>query len=95
MPVLTGILVSTAPKSFSAVANSVANMFYNIFGYIPAPFVYGAVTDLTGGKTSRYGIAILMFWTITGNIWLLIAAYSKSSNKPVNKHQKDDRKFPC
>jgi hypothetical protein len=46
------------------IANSIANLSYNLFGYLPSPFVYGFVCEMTGGEKSRYGIAVLMFTTI-------------------------------
>ena len=43
MPNLTGILLNSVPPKERAVANSVANFFYNLLGYLPAPFAYGLV----------------------------------------------------
>ena len=70
MPILTGILISSAPKSYRAVANSVANIFYNLFGYLPAPFLYGLLVQLDDAPQSRAGMMLLMFWTILGNLFL-------------------------
>jgi hypothetical protein len=50
MPVLTGILLNTVPPSMRTLANSVANLEYNLLGYLPAPFIYGLVYELTGGE---------------------------------------------
>lgn len=41
MPNLTGILLNSVPQGERAVANSVANFFYNLLGYLPSPFLYG------------------------------------------------------
>ena len=43
MPVLTGILLNMVPPSLRTLANSIANLVYNLLGYLPAPFVYGIV----------------------------------------------------
>jgi MFS family permease len=43
MPNLTGILLNSVPPKERAIANSVANFFYNLLGYLPAPFLYGLV----------------------------------------------------
>lgn len=41
------------------VCNSVANMTYNLFGYVPAPYIYGFMYDHFGGNKSHAG-----FYTI-------------------------------
>lgn len=58
LPVLTGIMLNSVPPSLKTLANSVANLMYNLLGYLPAPFIYGLVYELTGGekKKSRYGL---------------------------------------
>lgn len=55
MPVLTGILLNMVPPSQRTLANTIANLIYNLLGYLPAPFVYGIVYEYTGGGTSRWG----------------------------------------
>lgn len=50
LPVMTGILLNTAPPSLRTLANSIANLVYNLFGYLPSPFLYGLAYELTGGE---------------------------------------------
>ena len=40
-----GIILNTVEAHEVTTANSFANMCYNIFGYFPAPLVYGAIYD--------------------------------------------------
>jgi len=49
MPVLTGILLNTCPAPLRTIANSIANLVYNLIGYLPAPYIYGVVYQLDGG----------------------------------------------
>lgn len=63
-------------------ANSLANFCYNMFGYMPAPTVYGAVCSLTGGKTSRWGMIVLMYLTVPAFLLLCILQVTK---KPATK----------
>ena len=53
MPVLTGILLNSVPIPCRTLGNSVANLFYNLFGYLPAPYAYGLAYQLTGQGDSR------------------------------------------
>lgn len=56
MPVLTGILLNTVPVPLRTQANSIANLVYNLIGYLPAPYVYGVAYQVTGSGTSRWGL---------------------------------------
>ncbi len=46
-PSLTGIILNTVNKLERPIASSFGSFFYNVFGYIPAPYFYGAIRDLT------------------------------------------------
>ena len=49
MPACTGIMLNQVPKDMRTIANSVANLCYNLFGYLPAPTIYGVVYEIAGG----------------------------------------------
>ena len=44
-----GIILNLVEYDEITTANSFANMCYNIFGYFPAPLVYGAIYDVGSG----------------------------------------------
>ena len=44
-------------------------------GYLPAPFVYGAIYDAGEGGNSRYALATLMFSPAIPVLTLYTAAY--------------------
>ena len=56
-------------------ANSLANLSYNMLGYLPAPFIYGAIYDFGEGKNARYAMGTLMFSPILVVGALLGSAY--------------------
>jgi hypothetical protein len=64
VPIMTGLLLSIVKPTEKTVANSIANLSYNILGYLPSPFLYGIVCEFTGGSESRYGLILLMFAAI-------------------------------
>ena len=45
LPALTGIMLNTVKPSQKIAANSIAYLMYNLFGYLPGPFLYGAIYD--------------------------------------------------
>jgi len=44
-----------------------ANLGYNIIGWLPAPVIYGWVCEATGGKKSRWGMIVHV-----NSIWLTL-----------------------
>lgn len=68
-------MISSLPKRSRTFGNSAAQFFLNLFGFLPAPFVYGFICDYTGGRTSKWGMTVNMFWSIFGFMPVLIAYY--------------------
>jgi hypothetical protein len=81
LPILTGILLNSVGLYERTVANSLANLSYNLLGYLPAPSIYGLVCSLTGGEKSRWGITVLMYWSIFSTGCLFMALIFKLKTK--------------
>jgi MFS family permease len=62
MPPATGILLNQVPQNMRTVANSVANMTYNLLGYVPAPYIYGYVYQQAGQGKSHSGFFAVEFF---------------------------------
>ena len=54
MPTLTGIVITSLPQHLRASGNSLQLFIGTLFGYLPAPYIYGALEDLfnDGGRKS-------------------------------------------
>ena len=50
LPTMTGLSIACLPKSVQGSGNSFVIFFYNLVGYLPAPFVYGFLKDLFDDK---------------------------------------------
>ena len=50
LPFMTGLMLETVQKDLLPTANSLANLNYNLLGYLPAPVVFGAIYDSGPGK---------------------------------------------
>lgn len=74
MPVLTGILLNSVPPSIKTLANSIANLMYNLIGYLPAPFIYGLAYEVTGGEKakSRWGLVAIESGAIISSSFLIL-----------------------
>lgn len=90
MPVLTGILLNTCPASLRTIANSIANLVYNLLGYLPAPYIYGLVYQLNGSGKSRAGMLALQIAAAMSSVFLVILFLKKRAFERTekNKHHK-------
>jgi len=81
-------MISSVPKKYRAFGNSTAQIFLNLFGFLPAPFLYGLICQLTGGRDSQWGMVLIMFWSIFGLGTVSLAYFhdkAKRKRKEVNE----------
>lgn len=72
MPGLTGIMMASVPPYLRAFGNATGEIIKNIFGYLPAPFVYGWFNSMFD---DRAGLKAIMFWGIWAPIILGLGSY--------------------
>ena len=76
LPTMTGIMLNSVKESRRTTANSLATLAYNLFGYLPAPFIYGAISDLYKGDTQfmgyRWAIGVILYWSISSFVTLAL-----------------------
>ncbi len=65
-------MISSVPQAYKAFANSTAMTCFNLFGYLPAPVIYGALSD---HLDKHMGIEFLMFYAVLADIFLCLALY--------------------
>lgn len=75
LPCQTGIMLSTVEKSSKTTANALANLSYNLLGYLPAPTIYGLIYDHGEGGNARHAMATLMLTTFIVLFFHLCACY--------------------
>ena len=74
MPSLSGMMLETIDPKFKATGNAVANLSYNLIGFLPAPSVYAFVYDYGKGGNGRQAMATLMFTPILSFLFISLAA---------------------
>ena len=92
-PGLTGIMIASIPENSKEIGNSITQLFYNLIGYLPAPFIYGLVCKYTGGSKSRWGLGILVLWAVIGVFFLLLAKCSEFSEFSEKDHENIKEEF--
>ena len=61
-------MLNTVDEELKTMANSMAFLSYNLFGYLPSPFIYGLVYDSGEGHHSTAAMATLMLSPIVAVI---------------------------
>jgi MFS family permease len=61
LPSLTCLMLASVPESKRGSANSIAVFAYNMFGWMPAPFIYGVVSKFSDNKSSRYPMIVILY----------------------------------
>ncbi|CAD8120620.1 unnamed protein product [Paramecium sonneborni] len=74
VPPLMGIMLSSVPKHLKAFANSNTTMFQNLFGFLPAPSIYGFLMERYSAKVA---VITLMYYSFAGLLFMLVAVYFK------------------
>lgn len=68
-----------------------ANLMYNLLGYCPSPAIYGWVSHMYGGKTSRAGMLVLTGMTTVNLMFMFLAHFAILNNKKIKKEQDKDK----
>ena len=63
-PVITGIMLNQVPPKLRTMANSVANLSYNLLGFLPAPIMYGFFYELSDDPHNHYGLLSVQGFTM-------------------------------
>jgi MFS family permease len=75
LPSLTGIMLNMVQSNQKTTANSIAYLIFNIFGYLPSPFIYGFITDYGNGNNEKTAIACLMYMAFIPVICFSFSTY--------------------
>ena len=78
-PILTGVMLNNLEPHLKEHANSIANLSFNLFGYLPAPTVYGFMNSLDSGneKSSNYGMILLLSTTVPVFFCMIIVTIAR------------------
>ena len=74
VPVLTSMIINSVPEEHSGSANSISNLLTNALGYLPAPYVYGILSDISG-DLGVLGMKVTMWISVLGMAFLILATY--------------------
>ncbi|CAK95162.1 unnamed protein product (macronuclear) [Paramecium tetraurelia] len=81
VPPLMGIMLSSVPKHLKAFANSSTTMFQNLFGFLPAPSIYGFLMER---HNSQVAVFALMYYSFVGLFVMLLAVHFRRMQNKKN-----------
>lgn len=87
LPLMTGIMLQQVDNYQKPLANSIANFSYNMFGYMPAPIIYGFLCTLdphNEENQSRWGMFALMYITIPCFFCMIIVLFKQKKVKKLS-----------
>ena len=91
VPVLTNLIINSVPKELDASGNSITNLFSNLFGYLPAPYIYGLLIDIFQDK-GYIAMIFTMWYSLVGCFFIGMAfyvCYGKYKEKENRKVKSD------
>ena len=79
LPNITGAYLVRVEPNDRPRAISFAYLINNLFGYLPAPVLYGVANELSGSKSSRLGMIVLMY---TQSLFIVFTVMAVLVDKP-------------
>ena len=73
---LVGFMLAAVRAERRTTANSIATLCYNLFGYLPAPFVYGLFSDIFPDdekNSHRVALGVILYWSILAMVMMMFS----------------------
>ena len=80
-PGLTGYMISSIPSRYKELGNSITQLCYNLIGFLPSPYIYGLVCSISGREDSKWGLSVIVLWSLFGFISIYFARKIIINNK--------------
>ena len=63
LPGIMGVMLNTVDENLTTTANSIANTSFNLFGFLPSPYVFGLISDAGDviGGNKRNAMKVIMY----------------------------------
>ena len=87
LPGIMGIMLNTVDENLKTTANSIANTSFNLFGFLPSPYVYGLISDVGDVIGGNKRAAMKFNMTLPAIIPILIIWQAMDARK--NKRLKE------
>ena len=76
-PQILGMMLNSVPEKKKISANSLAQISFNLLGYLPAPTFYGFVAQIVDNPKSKIPMGCLIYYSVVPVLALLLAVHKK------------------
>jgi len=99
LPTMLGMMLNTVPNKMKGSANSIAQFSYNFLGFMPSPFVYGLLAEITNDGNKQHSsipLAVTVYMGFVAIIIGTIGVYKLQKRRKARhakhlKHAEDNR----
>lgn len=86
LPGIMGMMLNTVDENLKTTANSIANTSFNLFGFLPAPYIYGLISDYGDviGGNKRAAMKVNMYLPVVFAMLVIWQAFHVSQKDRVN-----------
>jgi MFS family permease len=73
---LVGLMLNQVKAHRRTTANSLATLFFNLFGYLPSPFIFGFFADKwpeDEDYSMRLALGVTVYWSIASVVFMVLA----------------------
>jgi MFS family permease len=78
VPNIIGIYISSLPIELRGSGSSVSNTLINAVGYLPAPYIYGAIYTATKEYDKKIALTVILATCWLGSIFLAFSMYFRN-----------------
>lgn len=90
MPIITGMVITSVPNQQRAMANSLTSLIVNLFGMMPAPYIYGKLNTLYGDTEPRLPMKVVHCTSLVCLALFIIGAILKYREKQIFNEEKKE-----
>ena len=91
-PGLTGLMITSISGSYKEFGNSITQLCYNLIGFLPSPYIYGLVCSISGREDSKWGLSVMILWSLFGFISIYFAKKIIINNKMEGSESEINKK---
>lgn len=95
IPSIQGVMISSLKPDLRASGYSISNIFLNGLGFLPAPFIYGFIYELTKKNDQKLAMMITLYSSILGVIFIAFALMYRLKHwdelsKPIKPEEENE-----
>lgn len=97
IPSIQGVMISSLKPDQRASGYSISNIFLNGLGFLPAPFLYGFIYELSKKNDPKLAMMVTLYSSAVGAVFIVLAMMyrlkhwdrlNEKTNNPLEENEK-------